>query len=65
MRTLMRIPVVTLVMMLLGAFASQAQQSDWSAVADTETVEVMTEDEDGSLRVDWRHTEGEWRRSGA
>ena len=51
MRTWIRISVVTLAMVVLGVFAAQAQPPDWSAVADTETVEVLTEDEDGSLRV--------------
>lgn len=51
MRMWIRISVVTLAMVVLGAFAAQAQLPDWSAVADTETVEVVTEDEDGSLRV--------------
>ena len=51
MRRLIRISVLTLAMVLLGAFTAQAQKPDWGAVADTETVEVLTEDEDGSLRV--------------
>jgi hypothetical protein len=51
MRMWIRISVVTLAMVVLGVFAAQAQLPDWSAVADTETVEVLTEDEDGSLRV--------------
>lgn len=51
MGTMIRILVLTLAMMLSLAFAAEAQQPEWNAVADTQTVEVLTEDEDGSLRV--------------
>ena len=51
MGMMIRVLVLTLAMMLSTVFAAQAQQPDWNAVAEIETVEVLTEDEDGSLRV--------------
>ena len=51
MRAIVEIMTLSLVMIVAAELGAAALEPDWNAVSDTETVEVLTEDEDGSLRV--------------
>ena len=51
MRAIVEIMTLSLVMIVAAEPGAAALEPDWNAVSDTETVEVLTEDEDGSLRV--------------
>jgi hypothetical protein len=51
MRAIFEIMALSLVIAGSGALAVDVQEPDWNAVSDTKTVEVVTEDEDGSLRT--------------
>lgn len=51
MKMRVTIGMMLLALAMLGAERAQAQQPDWTALADLETVEVLTLDADGSPRV--------------
>lgn len=51
MRVIVEMMTLSLVLAVAGALVAGAQEPDWNALSETETVEVLTEDEDGSPRV--------------
>lgn len=51
MRVFVESLMLSLVLAVAGALVADAQEPDWDALAATETVEVLTEDADGSPRV--------------